>query len=199
MQKTPDTAAGLRFIAGAAIAAIALGSALIELGRISDMQAKPVKKTGPKPQKRVSRGLTPLASAAKAGALLLHAKQEENEGIKSFMQKRYRGLYLLGRAGHQLNADEIDSFAREVGHFHAMCDRIEKNTEDQDLASWYVTVGVSSSVDFIQSLKAHPVIETEIKGAAAFMAYALRQHSGVGLTFAILPQDWQELQEMFGL
>ena len=155
----------VKIVGGLALAAFALGAALLEIGRIGD-EAEEKQKPKRVPQTKPSEA---IADAMRDLSVL----QQDGQSLIDFMLVRYNALAVLGEHNHTLKGEEMDSVCRELGHFHKQCYDFEhKNDADQALAGWYLTSGQSSEVLFTKTLSNTEVGE-RLKGREHLIAYAL--------------------------
>lgn len=176
-------ATGLEILATALI----IGAAVSEAFQRSERDEKE-----PQNKRGISTQMTIHATR------LLNRTQEQNESLQNFMQSRYYGLYLLGRAGHQLSSEELESVSRELAHFHEQYFKVVGHDADRALAEWYKTSGQSRRIP-IQTLLAKSVIVDKALGIPAYIAYCLTGNLAPSYKSDIDVEEWEVIKKHLSL
>jgi hypothetical protein len=147
--------AGLELIAGA----IAVGALIAEA--ISELHKPKIgeKKAGASPAEKPRSFQSQMVVA---GTHLIHREQKEGESLHEFLKSRYHGLYLLGRAEHQLDGDELDALSTNLAHWHKLCHQVTGHDSDRALSEWYSTSGQSRTIPLVRLLDNCEVIEKDL-------------------------------------
>jgi hypothetical protein len=106
-----------------------------------------------------------------AGLRLLDSSNVPGSTVATHLQNQYRGLYYIGRSGHSLSTEVVDSLAIHMKHFHQ-----QVNSErDAELIAWYETVGVSKPENILPTLLADCPEVQMLDVDVRYIAYALHQ------------------------
>lgn len=117
------------------------------------------------------------------GLETLNSTQVTNMTLAEFISRKYIGLFYIGRSGHRMTAEEVDTLASTMLHLHSL----HNTSGDKDLIAWYQTVGVSvPGADLIERLKKCPEVSA-LAVDVRYIAHALNQ-SVPGLTFGPLDE-----------
>ena len=167
--------AGLELIVGA----MAVGALIAEaiMGTQKSKSGKQSKAAVPGKEPRSIH-----SQMVESGILLIHRKQDVGESLHDFLKSRYNGLYLLGRAGHQLDGDELDTLSADLAHWHKLCHQVNGHDADRALSEWYSTVGQSRTIPLLRLLDRCVAVENTL-GMPAYIAFCLT---------GILPAGYQQ-------
>jgi hypothetical protein len=90
--------------------------------------------------------------------------------ISEFLNRKYTGLYYIGRSGNQLSPQEVDVLAKTMLHLHALIG----GPEHDALVEWYTTVGVTiAGPGLVKRLEKCTEVSAIATDAASYIAHAL--------------------------
>jgi hypothetical protein len=107
----------------------------------------------------------------RAGMNRLNGEVTKGASVSDHLQNQYLGLYSIGRSGHSLSAEAIDSLVPHLLHFHHQVNA----DRDSKLIDWYTTVGVSKPKGSLQKLLAKCPEVLALGVDARYIAHALGQ------------------------
>ncbi len=107
----------------------------------------------------------------------------EGMNLSQFLNRKYTGLYFIGRSGKQLTMKEVDTLSVTLLHYHTMIKGKGRKKQQGPLIEWYVSKGVNvPGADLVSRLAACPEVTIIGKDAERYIAHALHQPVP-GLTF----------------
>ena len=183
---------GLELIAGA----IAIGALIAEA--ISEMQKPKIgkKKAEASPTTKKPRSIQ--SQMVVAGTHLIHREQKRGESLHEFLKSRYDGLYLLGRAEHQLDGDELDALSTNLAHWHKLCHQVTGHDSDRALSEWYSTSGQSRTIPLVRLLDSCKCVG-EVLDMSAYIAFCLTGNLSVVYKKDISVDEWGVIKRHFDL
>lgn len=189
MSKNPTVGrviSGLELLAGA----IAVGALIAEA--ISEMQKPKIgkKKAGAAPTEKPRSFQSQMVVA---GTHLIHREQKGEESLEEFLRSRYHGLYLLGRAGHQLDGGELDALAADLAHWHKLCHQVTGHDADRALSEWYSTSGQSRTVPLVRLLQSCAAVEGALN-MSVYIAFCLTGNLPAGYPKDIPDDEWHAIK-----
>ena len=103
------------------------------------------------------------------------------------LENQYLGLYYIGRSGHALSAEVVDSLTTHFIDFHHQV----AAERDKELIAWYQTVGVNKPTNTLPALLATCPEVAALEVDVRYIAYALHQPIE-GLTFSGLKAELEK-------
>lgn len=183
--------AGLELIAGA----IAVGALIAEA--IRELQKPKTDRNGAAaPSREKPRSIQ--SQMVESGIHQIHRKQGTGESLHEFLKSRYHGLYLLGRAGHQLDGSELDALSADLAHWHELCRQVTGHDADRALSEWYSTSGQSRTIPLVRLLEKCDCVEKTLN-MPAYIAFCLTGILPASYRKDIPDDEWQAIKRHFKL
>lgn len=181
---------GLELVAGA----IAVGTLIAEAIKESQKPKIGRKDTAPSSEQPRSIHSQMVAS----GIHQIHRKQGTGESLHEFLKSRYGGLYLLGRAGHQLDGDELDALSADLAHWHKLYHQVTGHDADRALSEWYSTAGQSRTIPLVRLLDNCECVEKTLN-MPAYIGFCLTGSLPAGHNKDIPNEEWAIIKRHFKL
>lgn len=100
---------------------------------------------------------------------------------------------MLGRAGHSLTNEELDTLSKELGHFHKQYHSIRGHDADRALTEWYATSGQDRTIPIYRLLSVCEAVEN-ILNMPAYIAAALTGKIPPGYKENIDEDEWSDIK-----
>lgn len=133
-----------------------------------------------------------------AGTHLIHREQKGRGSLHEFLKSRYDGLYLLGRAEHQLDGDELDALSTNLAHWHKLCHQVTGHDSDRALSEWYSTSGQSRTIPLVRLLDNCECVEKTLN-MPAYIGFCLTGSLPAGHNKDIPNEEWAIIKRHFKL
>lgn len=183
---------GLELIAGA----IAIGALIAEA--ISEMQKPKIGKKKAEASPTTEKPRSIQSQMVVAGTHLIHREQKGRGSLHEFLKSRYDGLYLLGRAEHQLDGDELDALSTNLAHWHKLCHQVTGHDSDRALSEWYSTSGQSRTIPLVRLLDNCECVEKTLN-MPAYIGFCLTGSLPAGHNKDIPNEEWAIIKRHFKL
>jgi hypothetical protein len=176
---------GLRLLRGLVVGVVVAVAILQKIDDINQPNERPA--TPPETDPSFAEETSVL------GRELLREVAVEGQTLGEHLERKYLGLYLIGRVGNRLDDAEIERLAKDLQHFHRQLDR----TEDWALVSWYETIGVSQVLPLQKLLRVCPEVINLQMIDTSYIAHALGRT--VSVSFDNAESDIETIKERYSL